>query len=278
MVLVRQSTLLLESISHTVFVMCAPAQFALGNLDAYSFCATPGFTVDTCSCSVWERLLDVFPAFSLRSGTRILRSFHILLSPGFAGRDAPCAVFPSFVGWQCRARRRLWQWYVRAGFAGHDSLRLSVGHAALVVDTGSGMCWLVLLVLMHVALCGLWGLSCLAAWRKCTHLMLRLRGLPELIALGIWTLFLQPLHADRHLAAVSGLHDKSLGWVSAQALAHVNLSQRLGCIASCHRVDILMVSSLSRVNNNNNNNKAVSTKSAHFLLCRLENDLRRSTS
>ena len=27
-------------ISHTVFVMFAPAQFALGNLDAFSFCAT----------------------------------------------------------------------------------------------------------------------------------------------------------------------------------------------------------------------------------------------
>ena len=39
--------------------------------------------------------------------------------------------------------------------------------------------------------------------------MLRLRGLSELIALGIWTLFLQPLHAGRHLAAVSGLHEKS---------------------------------------------------------------------
>ena len=38
--------------------------------------------------------------------------------------------------------------------------------AALVVDTGRGMCWLVLLVLMHVTLCGLLGLSCLAAWRS----------------------------------------------------------------------------------------------------------------
>ena len=36
------------------------------------------------------------------------------------------------------------------------SLRLSVGlESALVVDIGSGMCWLVLLVLMHLALCGL---------------------------------------------------------------------------------------------------------------------------
>ena len=58
--------------------------------------------------------------------------------------------------------------------------------------------------------------------------MLRLRGLPELIALGIWT-FLQLLHADRHLA-VSGLREKSWGWVSAQA--RVNWSQRLGCIVS----------------------------------------------
>ena len=50
-------------------------------------------------------------------------------------------------------------------------------------------------------------MSC--SMEKCTQLMLRLRGLLELIALGIWTLFLQPLHADRHLAAVSSLHEKS---------------------------------------------------------------------
>ena len=31
------------------------------------------------------------------------------------------------------------------------------------------------------------------------------------MALGIWTSFLQPLVADRHLAAVSGLHGEELG-------------------------------------------------------------------
>ena len=46
-------------ISHTVYVLFAPAQFALVNLDAaftspslaYSFCAMLGSTVDTFSCS-----------------------------------------------------------------------------------------------------------------------------------------------------------------------------------------------------------------------------------
>ena len=32
--------------------------------------------------------------------------------------------------------------------------------------------------------------------------MLRLRGLPELMALGIWTFFHQPLASDRHFDAV----------------------------------------------------------------------------
>ena len=65
--------------------------------------------------------------------------------------------------------------------------------AALVVDIGSGVCSLVLLVLLHVALCGLWGSLMSCSMEKCTQLMLRLRGLPELIALGIWTFFL-PLY------------------------------------------------------------------------------------
>ena len=43
---------------------------------------------------------------------------------------------------------------------------------------------------------------------KCAWSMLRLRGLPELFALGIWTLFHQSLASDRHVAAVSGLHEK----------------------------------------------------------------------
>ena len=33
---------------------------------------------------------------------------------------------------------------------------------------------------------------------KCAQSLLRLRGLPELMALGIWTLFHEPLPADRH--------------------------------------------------------------------------------
>ena len=39
--------------------------------------------------------------------------------------------------------------------------------------------------------------------------MLRLHGLPEFMALEIWTLFHQPLASDRHVAAVFGLHEKS---------------------------------------------------------------------
>ena len=39
--------------------------------------------------------------------------------------------------------------------------------------------------------------------------MLRLRGLLELMALGIWTLFHQPLASDRHFDAVSGLLEES---------------------------------------------------------------------
>ena len=39
--------------------------------------------------------------------------------------------------------------------------------------------------------------------------MLRLRGLPEHMALGIWTLFHQLLASDRHFDAVSGLLEKS---------------------------------------------------------------------
>ena len=39
--------------------------------------------------------------------------------------------------------------------------------------------------------------------------VLRLHGLPELIALEIWTPFLQPLASDRHFDAVSGLLEKS---------------------------------------------------------------------
>ena len=38
--------------------------------------------------------------------------------------------------------------------------------------------------------------------------MFRLHGLPELIALEIWTLFLQSLAPDRHFDAVSGLLEK----------------------------------------------------------------------
>ena len=33
-------------------------------------------------------------------------------------------------------------------------------------STSAAVCALVLLVLMHVALCGVWGFSCLAAWRS----------------------------------------------------------------------------------------------------------------
>ena len=87
-------------------------------------------------------LLDVFPVFSQRSGALILRSIHVLLgmrSPGFCCHDTPCAVFPSIVGW----------------------LMPRSSSALAVVCAG-----LVLLVLMHVALCGLWGLSCFAAWRS----------------------------------------------------------------------------------------------------------------
>ena len=54
--------------------------------------------------------------------------------------------------------------------------------AALVVDIGSGVSWLVLLVLMHVALCGLWVFFMSCSMEKS---MLLLRGLPEFIALGI---------------------------------------------------------------------------------------------
>ena len=38
--------------------------------------------------------------------------------------------------------------------------------------------------------------------------MIRWRGLPELMAFGIWTLFHQPLASDRHVVAVSGLRDE----------------------------------------------------------------------
>ena len=38
--------------------------------------------------------------------------------------------------------------------------------------------------------------------------MLRLCGLPELVALGIWTIFYEPLASDRHVVAVSGLRDE----------------------------------------------------------------------
>ena len=60
----------------------------------------------------------------------------------------------------CGARRRRWQWYVLAGLAGHDTPRAvfpSIGWmvAALVVDVGSGTCWLVLLVTIRHMLCSL---------------------------------------------------------------------------------------------------------------------------
>ena len=78
-------------------------------------------------------LLDNFLVFSSESGARILRSILVLLglcSAGFTGRGTPCAVVPSIVGW-------------------------FLDVAALVVDIGSGMRWLVLLVLIHLALCSL---------------------------------------------------------------------------------------------------------------------------
>ena len=56
------------------------------------------------------------------------------------------------------------------------------------------------------ALVGFFG-SC--SLEKCAQSLPRFRGLPELMALGIWTLFHQPIQADRHLAAVSGLPEKS---------------------------------------------------------------------
>ena len=71
----RQSTVAFGSISHFFYVMFAPAQFALGVLDttftsisvAYSFCAMPRSTVDTCSCSALGGFLTDFQYF-LREG------------------------------------------------------------------------------------------------------------------------------------------------------------------------------------------------------------------
>ena len=57
---------------------------------------------------------------------------------------------------------------------------------------------------------------------KCARSMLRLLGWSEFSALAIWILFHEPLASDRRLVAVSGLYEKSWGWVSAQALARVN--------------------------------------------------------
>ena len=103
-----------------------------------------------------------------------------MLSPGFAGHDTPCAVF----------------------------LRLSVGYAALVVDIGSGMCadfacadarravWV--MGFFHVLQHGeVYTVDASSAWTARAH--------------RTWNLdiILQPLHADRYLAAVSGLHEKS---------------------------------------------------------------------
>ena len=86
----------------------------------------------------------------------------------------------------------------------------SVGHASLVVDIGSGMCWMVLLVMIRDVLCG-YGVS---------H-VLQHGEVYTVDASSAWTARAHRT-ADRHLAAVSGLHEKSQGWVSAQALAHVN--------------------------------------------------------
>ena len=118
-----------RSISHTVFVMFAPAQFPFGNLHACSFCATPGSTVDTCSCSAWRRLLDVLPVFSVKWCSDLAVDSH----PAWHAQS-----------WFCWSRHAL--------CCVPFDCRLV--DAALVVDIGSGMRWLVLLVLMHVALCG----------------------------------------------------------------------------------------------------------------------------
>ena len=110
--------------------MFAPAQFALGNLDAAGpFCATPGLTVDTCSCSAL----------------------------GVAFGRISCVFLVKWCSDPSVDSRPAQSWFLLC------SLRLSVFffEAALVVDTGSGMCWLVLLVLMHLALCGFLGLRVL---------------------------------------------------------------------------------------------------------------------
>ena len=73
--------------------------------------------------------------------------------------------------------------------------------------TFSCECELGFLRLIHVLLSEVIFTSC--SMEKCAWSMLRLRGLPELVALGIGTLFHQPRASDRHVAAVSGSHEKS---------------------------------------------------------------------
>ena len=106
----------------------------LGGFAAYSCFAMLGSTVDTCSCSALGGFWTNFQYF--------LR--EVVLG------SCSCSVLVLLVT-------------IRHVLCSFDCRLVD---AALVVNIGSGMCWRVLLVLMHVALCGLWGLSCLAAWRS----------------------------------------------------------------------------------------------------------------
>ena len=59
---------------------------------------------------------------------------------------------------------------------------------------------------------------------KCAQSSFRLRGLLELCHLESGHYFHEPFPADRHLAAVSGLHEKSLGELITQMLSSISLS------------------------------------------------------
>ena len=78
---------------------------------------------------------------------------------GFAGNVTLCAVFPSIVGWPCRARRRHWQWNVLCWFCWSRYLlccvpfdcRLAMPRSS---STLAVVCYmLVLLVTLHLVLC-----------------------------------------------------------------------------------------------------------------------------